>query len=72
MNNNTVVISTLVAKREQLMAEKTKANARFDAEIAEIENAIETLSGTRLWERSVDPIYDDEHPDYIKSSSVED
>jgi hypothetical protein len=72
MNNNTVVISTLVAKRETLLAEQRQANARFDSEIAEVENAIELLSGERVWERTNDPIYSDTHPDYIKSSSVED
>ena len=71
MSNNKVVISTLVAKREQLLAEKTQAINRFDAEIVELENAIETLTGERVWERSVDPLYDDEHPDYIKASQEE-
>lgn len=71
MSNNNVVINTLITKRELLLDEKTKAIARFDGEISEIETAIETLSGKRVWETSQALIYDDERHDYIQQSQEE-
>ena len=71
MSNNSVVISTLITKRELLLDEKAKAVARFDGEISEIETALEQLSGKRVWEIAPALIYDDERHDYIQQSQEE-
>lgn len=71
MSNNKVVINTLLSKRDTLISEKKKAIRQFNAEICEIENAIETLSGERPWQGGPAVLYDDEHPDYIKQSVEE-
>jgi hypothetical protein len=62
----------LLREREKLIIVRDAAIARFNAEIQELETSIERLSGKRVWEMAGTTIYDDEHPDYIKSSSVED
>jgi len=41
---------------------------RLNSEISELEKAIEELSGKKVWEIESVVIYDDESPDYIKSS----
>lgn len=71
MSNNQVVIDTLVHKREQLVSDKAAAINRFDAEIQELETAIERLSGKKVWEMTSETRYDDTHPDYIKGSQEE-
>ena len=71
MSNNTVVVNTLLAKRDALVSEKRKMIQQFNSEIAEIENAIETLSGEKPWQAGPAVLYDDQHPDYIKQSAEE-
>lgn len=71
MIDNALAISILLDRREQLLNEKVKAIARFDEELYGLEAAIETLSGKKVWEGTQGLIYDDEHPDYIKSSQEE-
>lgn len=71
MSNNQVVIDTLVKKREQLLAEKTAAISRYDAEIQELETALETLAGKKVWKVAGEVIIADLNPDYIKSSPEE-
>jgi hypothetical protein len=71
MNNNSFVTETLLKKRDQLVAENRKMNEQFEAELSEIEGAIETLTGKKVWEVSNLTTYDDENPIYIKSSEEE-
>jgi hypothetical protein len=71
MSNNTVVVNTLLAKRDTLVSEKRKMIQQFNSEIVEIENAIETLTGDRPWQAGPSVIYDDQNPDYIKASAEE-
>lgn len=71
MNNNQFVIKHLLEKRNALLDEKQKAIAKFDAEILEMESAIDTLGGKRVWTTEPALIYDDENPEYIKQSQEE-
>ena len=66
MSNNQVVIQSLIKQREQLIDKKLQAIAQFDADVLEIEKAIEILSGKKLGKEPfrTEP-YDDENPDYI-------
>ncbi len=66
-----LAIQSLLTKRDQLLSEKAKLIERLDSEIKEIETAIEELSGKKVWEIKEMVLYDDEHPDYIKSSQEE-
>lgn len=66
---NTLAIQELIKSRLTLVSEKDKMIAQFDGQINDLEKAIETLSGERAWEMPVNSVrYDDESPDYIKSS----
>lgn len=62
----------LLREREKLIIIRDAAIARYNGQIQELETSIERLSGKKVWEMAGEIIYDDEHPDYIKSSSVED
>ncbi len=66
--SNQIAIETLQQKRQQLLLEKETFLGRIDAEINSIEAVIETLSGKKVWETEPSTVYDDESPDYIKSS----
>lgn len=68
MSNQLFVIEHLCKKRLELIAERNAINNRFEGEISEIETAIETLSGKKVWEVVKEERFDDENPDYIKSS----
>ena len=63
-----LAIMALTDKRDKLITERDFALARFNAEISEIEAAIEHLSGKKVWEVEPTVVYDDENPDYIKGS----
>ena len=67
-NMNKIAIEALLLKRNDLI---TKRDADFylsTQEIKGIELAIEQLSGKNVWEVEEEAKYDDENPNYIKSS----
>jgi hypothetical protein len=68
MSNNQVVINTLIKKREQLEAELAAATEKISAEIHEIDNAIQIMTGKRASELQSVARYDDENPDYIRGN----
>lgn len=67
MNNN-LAVDTLIKKREDLLVAKAAAINQFNAEIQQINRAIETLSGQNVFEAQNIALYDDERHDYIKQS----
>lgn len=71
MHNMNIALKSLLEKREQLVSEKTKMLERFNTEIGEIEDAIEQLSGQQLVEKVSEISYDDESPNYVRSSQEE-
>lgn len=71
MSNNQIVIETLVKQREQLVAAREAFLAQNEADIHEIDNAIQILTGHRESKPKSITLYDDESPDYIKSSQEE-
>lgn len=70
MSSNTA-IEALIKKRDEIKAEQIRVNAQFDANILQIETAIETLTGKRVWELPPTERFDDENPDYIRQSIEE-
>lgn len=68
MSNNQVVIDTLKAKREQLIAEKNKLIRQYQDQIEEIEEALTLLSGGPVWDQPKEVLYDDESPTYISGT----
>ena len=70
MSSNTA-IEALIKKRDEIKAEQIRVNAKFDANILQIETAIETLTGKRVWELPPTERFDDENPDYIRQSIEE-
>lgn len=70
MSENTAV-EALLAKKQELIDEKQKAIEKFDAEITDLDIAIETLGGDRFMSIPAESRYDDESPNYIKSSQEE-
>lgn len=71
MSNNQVVIDTLLAKMQQLAAERDAVLYKYNAEIDELEFAIAKYTGKRPIDAKNTTLYDDENPDYIKSSQEE-
>lgn len=71
MSNN-LAIQTLLNKMHQLMDEKHKMLEKYKTEIAQMNAAILALSEGEPVEvpEAVD-IFDDQNPDYIRSSSEE-
>lgn len=61
-------IDTLTEKRNELVAERDRMLARMNGEIAQLESAIDTLCGKKVWLIEEPVLYDDENPSYIKSS----
>jgi hypothetical protein len=61
-------IDTLTEKKAELVAERDRMLARFNLEISQLETAIDTLCGKKVWLMAEPVLYDDENPDYIKSS----
>lgn len=66
-----LAVDALIKKRDDLKAEQIRIARQFDAEISEIETAIEKLDGKKVWEFGPDYHYDDENPNYIKGSLEE-
>lgn len=65
MSNNQVVIDTLLKKRDQLFAEQRRINDEFQAQINEVEDALDVLAGKSVWRKAPTTVYDDENPSYI-------
>lgn len=66
-----VAIQVLIDKRQSLISERNRLEEQYNQEISEIENAIETLSGKKVWETLSEEQYDDLNPNYIKGSYEE-
>ncbi len=69
MSNTAVKV--LEERKQQLIQEKAKMNDLFDNQINELEVAIESVLGKTVWDMPRVEIYDDENPNYIKSSQEE-
>jgi hypothetical protein len=63
-----LAIESLTAKRTQLVEERQKAIDRFDYEIAELDEAIEIVSGRKAKEVISETAYDDESREYIRNT----
>lgn len=61
----------LLRKKEELEAERNNIVSDYDKRISELEMAIETLSGKKVWELQTETRYDDENPNYFKGSHEE-
>jgi hypothetical protein len=68
MSNNHVVISTLINKREQLLATQQKVHAEYQEQIDELEDALDNLAGKTVWRKVNTVAYNDESPDYIRNT----
>lgn len=66
MNNQ--AIELLLKQRELVAAQRVKALEEFSVTLYDIETAIERLSGKKVWEVETEYKYDDQNPNYIKSS----
>ena len=69
--SKSISIGTLVEKRESLVSERDAMLVDFNNQIAEMESCIELLSGKPYTEYMADFRFDDESPNYIKSSQEE-
>lgn len=69
--SNKLAAELLLKKRNELVELKRKMLDRYNKDISEIESAIESLEGKKVWQIEPSLIYDDENPDYIKSSLEE-
>lgn len=69
MNNQAIDI--LIKQRELVIAQRAQAIEELSFTISDIEAAIEKLSGKKVWEFELPTKYDDENPNYIKSSLEE-
>lgn len=67
MQNQTAV-ETLHQKRTELIIERETFLSRINSEISGLASAIESLSGLKVWETEPTTLFDDENPNYIKSS----
>jgi cysteinyl-tRNA synthetase len=68
---NQIAIEALLKERDKLTTEQAAMNAKFTESINSIETSIERLSGKEVWEAKADFVFDDENPDYIRSSQEE-
>ena len=64
-------IQELLNKRKFLISERDNILSDYNKNISEMENAIELLSGKKVWEISSEEKYDDLNPNYIKGSYEE-
>lgn len=72
MSNKRVVIETLKKKKAELYIEREAKWKELSTAIQEIDDALVELGEFVGKEFKHEKIYDDQNPDYIKSSSVED
>ncbi len=68
---NKTVLETLDQKKQELIAEKQKMVEQFDTQIKEVENAIKLILGDNDADFLPDFTFEDENPNYIKSSQEE-
>ena len=68
MSYKTAGTDVLMEKRSALLAEKSAMEETFNKQIQEIETCIELLEGKKVWEIVQNERYEDENPDYIRSS----
>lgn len=64
-------IKELLRKKQELKAEQKRNWDEFEKQISDLDTAIETLSGKKVWELAKEERYDDESPIYIKGSHEE-
>ena len=65
-------IEALTEKRDNLVAERDSAIDSFNSQISELESCIALLSGSNVWDiAQTEQKFDDENPNYIKSSTEE-
>jgi hypothetical protein len=69
--NNRKAIEALQITRKELLMKKESFLEKINADINSIEASIEMLSGKKVWETEIPVSYDDENPNYIKSSFEE-
>lgn len=69
--NNQKAIELLQITRKELLMEKESFLEKINADINSIEASIESLSGKKVWETELPLLYDDQNPNYIKSSFEE-
>jgi len=69
--NQSLGIEALVKKREELVFDRDNMLVEYNNQIAEMESCIELLSGKPYSETITDFKFDDESPNYIKSSQEE-
>jgi len=65
---NNPAIEALLQKRNDLTVKRDTDFYLATQDIKGIETAIEQLSGKKVWEVQSETVYDDENPNYIKSS----
>lgn len=68
---NEHAIALLQKERIALLSQKEQFLSEIDAQINDIENSIENLSGKSVWETEPKSMFDDENPNYIRSSHEE-
>jgi len=66
-----VAIEALITQREKLISERDNMLVKFNNDIQEVESSIELLSGKKVWDIISETRFDDESPNYIKSSEEE-
>jgi len=64
-------LEAIVKEMNRLKLEKQRAIERFDRLISDCHTSIEVLSGKTVWETEAEMTFDDENPNYIKSSEEE-
>lgn len=70
MDNN-FALAELEKARQKIILEKERAVLKFNKAISDLETAMESISGKKIWELNKQELYDDEHPDYIRQSEEE-
>lgn len=66
-----LAVEVLTERRLKLVEIKQSLIERYDKEISDIETALLQLTGSKVWETLPTERFDDENPDYIKSSIEE-
>lgn len=69
--NNSLGLEALIEKRQNLIIERDNAVLTYNNQISELDSCIEILSGKKVWEVVNKTVYDDENPNYIRSSQEE-
>jgi hypothetical protein len=68
MSNNQLVIEILVSKREQLLADQKRVHYEYQQQIDELEDALDTLAGKKVWRTMATEVYDDESPNALRGT----